>query len=231
MKQLVILFLFALVSVSAKEFELPMPTKCEGHYAKRIKHFVEENKRVKKGGIVMLGDSITEGFRMHFAPKEWDLVNRGISGDCIGAWKYQGAFDRLDVSVHAVKPRKVFIAIGTNDIVNWFPELQNASQKQMAKGYVKLIKEIQSKNSGVKVYIQSVFPTAKKYVQYNGDVVKFNEKLKRIAKKMNLPYIDTHSALVDESGALKLNFTRDGVHLTNQAYRAWVNVLKPYMDE
>lgn len=233
MKKIVFVTLLFVLSLStvAKEFELPMPTKCEHVYTKRVKHFERENKKVGKGGVVMLGDSITQGFRMHLAPKKWNLINRGISGDCIGGWKYQGAFDRLDVSVHAVKPSKVFIALGTNDTINWFPgELQSASKAEMLKGYKKMIREIQAKNEGVEVYIQSVFPIRGKYAKHNKDVLEFNEMLKGLAKELKLTYVDLHAKLIDDKGELKKELTGDGVHLKTPAYKIWIAELKKYLD-
>ena len=216
---------------SAKDFELPMPSKSEGNWNKRMNHFMWENKKIFKGGVVMLGDSITQGFPIHKAPKEWKLVNRGIGGDCIGGWKYQGAIDRVEVSIDAVEPKKVFIALGTNDIIDWFPELQSAPQKEMAKGYVALIKAIKKNNPDVKVYIQSVPPVDRKFSKFNEDIVAFNKKLQYIAKKMNLEYVDTHSLFVGENGALQAKFSRDGVHLKQAAYDVWIKALKPYMED
>ena len=59
---------------------------------KNVARFVEENKGVKPGGVVMLGDSITEGWPAALLPA--GVANRGIGGDKVGG-RYFGVRDRL----------------------------------------------------------------------------------------------------------------------------------------
>src|SRR5205807_6682662 len=65
------------------------------------------------GAVVMLGDSITQGWNDDFSA--WfpglKIANRGISGDTS-----RGVLSRLQEDVLALEPRAVVLLIGTNDL-------------------------------------------------------------------------------------------------------------------
>ena len=87
------------------------------YYARRLKEFIDDTEGHKTGGIVFLGDSITEGFPLDTAFPDGSVINRGISGD-----KIEGVTERLDVSVVVFKPRRVYLMIGVNDLLRQDPQ-------------------------------------------------------------------------------------------------------------
>src|SRR5512139_2187826 len=64
----------------------------------------------ERGGIVLLGDSLTERGEWRELLERNDVYNRGISGDTAS-----GVLGRLDAVVRA-RPRAVAIMIGINDL-------------------------------------------------------------------------------------------------------------------
>ncbi|MGS2810751.1 hypothetical protein [Nocardia sp. MW-W600-9] len=42
-------------------------------------------------------------------------------------------------------------------------------------------------------------------------------------------YVDLWSALADETGSLRPEFTRDRLHLNGAGYTAWVDVPRPHI--
>ena len=72
-----------------------------------------ERAEQDRNAVVMLGDSITEGWRDDFSA--WfpgvKVANRGISGDTS-----RGVLIRLQEDVLALHPQAVVVLIGTNDL-------------------------------------------------------------------------------------------------------------------
>jgi len=196
-------------------------------------HFDERIAAIKKeiaalpadttGTIVMLGDSITQGFFNGSMPKTIDgitVVNEGISGDQIDRpTSNTGVVTRLDL-VKQAKPAVVFVLIGINDM--WggkeTPEATITQYEDMAK-------KLKATVPDAKIVYQSIFPTSKKNAYLNEGVKKVNERIKQLASESGDMYLDMHPILADEKGELKAEFTGDGVHLTKAGYDAWLKKL------
>ncbi len=194
------------------------------YWEKRVAAYKRAETSIRKGSIVLLGDSLTEGFdvKKYFPGK--NIINRGISGDKIGGWKYYGILDRLDTSVFNLKPCAVFILIGINDIIFW-----NTPPEEMEKGYNTVFSELKRRAPKTKIYVQSLFPTSgKRYGKYNDDVIAWNRKLRALAKKYGFEYLDFATAFRDNTGNLKKDITKDGLHLNEKGYAIWAGLLRKY---
>ena len=62
-------------------------------------------------------------------------------------------------------------------------------------------------------------------------IVEFNKRIKEIAEKNGLTYIDLWQFLADKNGKLNRRYTNDGLHLTGPGYKSWTNGIKQYLDE
>ncbi|MOA48047.1 hypothetical protein D3C78_1707370 [compost metagenome] len=60
----------------------------------------------------------------------------------------------------------------------------------------------------------------------NEKIIELNELQKKLAKQLNITFIDVQQALSDQYGQLKREFTSDGIHLVEMGYVHWVNYLK-----
>jgi lysophospholipase L1-like esterase len=65
--------------------------------------------------IVFLGDSITEAFPFDVLLKDYQIVNKGVSGD-----RTDVVLARLDKDVIQLKPSAVFVLVGINDIASFY---------------------------------------------------------------------------------------------------------------
>ena len=207
----------------APEVKKVTPVKNEhGQYwENRMKIFLADTPRQSPGGIVFVGDSITEGFPLDKYFPGRHVINRGIGGDHLA-----GVLDRIEVSVYDLKPSKLFMMIGTNDII--WPQAQSKI-KEWRRNYDNLVAKIKKRCPGCVIYLQSILPTGGNFAKHNKTVKRYNVVIKRIAKKRGVNYIDTHSALVNKSGKLRSDCTKDGVHLTPAGYERWVALLEPYI--
>lgn len=186
------------------------------YYAKRLEIFINESKNVKTGGVVFIGDSITEGFPLDKAFPNDNVINRGISGD-----KIDGVTERLDVSAKILKPKKIYLKIGINDLCSSeFPDLE-----KLAKSYKILLMELKNAAPGAEINVLSILPVRDGFASKKPIVNKFNKTIKTLAEEQKMNYIDMHPAFEDEEGYLRSDFTGDGIHLTPEGYLAWLEVI------
>lgn len=187
------------------------------HWENRVKAFREQNLALQN--VVLLGDSITEGFdvQRYFTGRR--ILNRGIGADIIGnglpADDHRGVLRRLDESIFQCAATDIFLMIGINDLNI------GHSVGQMEEGYRDLLKRIKSAMPRLKVHVQSVLPTRGAHAKQNEPVREFNTRLRKLAEEFGYDYIDLHALMVDEKGELKAEFTEDGLHLKEPAYQLW----------
>ncbi len=196
------------------------------HWTKRVDTFRAENATLKRGPsdpyyTVFLGDSLTEGFDLaKYFPGHLTL-NRGIISDHIGIGGDQGVLQRLDVSVADCHTSRVILLIGVNDLADYVrakadPE---TSRTLLLAGHKRLVEKIRAcAPAGTEVVLVSLFPSGGRYTPLLPEIRAYNEGLKALAAELKCPYWDVHSLLTDDKGALRADFTHDGLHLLPPAY-------------
>ena len=204
--------------------------KYSDHYYKRTAQF-EQERPITPNDIVMLGDSLTEGgdWESYFAqwlPKGVSVVNRGIVGD-----DAPGIYDRLH-QILPGKPKKIFLLVGVNDISH------QITSDSVLVDIEKVVKAIRSQCPKTKLYIQSLLPYNFEkciYKTMNKEdktmtIRRVNKGLKKMARKYNVKFIYLYDYL-KAPGSLHLDarFTKDGLHINQDAYKIWANALKKYV--
>lgn len=177
-----------------------------------------------KSDIIFLGNSITNGGEWAELLRNPHAKNRGISGDTT-----QGVLDRLS-TITKGKPSKIFLLIGTNDLS------RGKSVDEVAKNVEKIVERVKRESPKTKLYVQSVFPVNPKFNKFLGhmnrqkDIAALNAKIKAIAARHGVTYIDVYKSLVTPStDVMNPEYTNDGLHLLGKGYLKWVEVLKPYL--
>src|SRR3954453_22050451 len=198
------------------------------HWFDRVKLFREENKKLTtKHNVILLGDSITEGFNVgkHFPDRH--VLNRGIGADIIGNKlpdsDKRGILRRMDESVFDCNPSDVFLLIGINDLgMGHKPDVIEAGDRE-------ILEQIKKKAPNVHVHIQSLLPTRGNYAKHNANVIDVNKRLQKLAKEFGYDFIDLHSKMTDDKGELKKDFTADGLHLKPPGYKLWKTEIEKSM--
>ena len=152
------------------------------HWENRVRAFKEQNLAWQN--VVLLGDSITEGFEVtkYFPGRR--VLNRGIGADVIGndlpAGDPRGVLQRLDNSVFDCAATDVFILIGINDL--------NTGRKveMMEAGYRELLKRLRAKRPELRLHLESVLPTRGAHAKQNASVREFNERLKKLRRRIRM---------------------------------------------
>ena len=193
------------------------------HWQKRNKEILQIKSTKYK--TVFLGNSLTEMFDVQYYFNDTTLLNCGIVGDFS-----EGLLKRLDAIIK-LKPQKLFIEIGINDII------EKISLPEICSNYEDLINQIRKESPETKIYIQSNLPVIinrpslfTNSADVNNLVLQENKNLRVLAKKYNCTFIDIYSELIKEKNMVTL-FIPDGIHLTPEAYIIWTRVVKPYLSD
>lgn len=158
--------------------------------------------------IVFIGDSITEGGEWNDFFPNLNISNRGVGGDMTS-----DVIVRMD-SVIAVNPKVAIIMLGINDIYN------KVSNDEIVANYSSIVGML-VKNK-VEVIIQSTIQCELKECGQDkvSQVNALNDKLLMLSHELNVSYVFLED-LSSQKG-LSSDFTYDGVHLTADGYRNWV---------
>jgi hypothetical protein len=186
------------------------------HWRERNQGFISELDTIKPGRIVFIGNSITEGFDLgRFFPHS-NPINRGISGDHI-----DGLLERLETSVIRLKPSRLYVMIGINDIGAGDPD------SLIMDNYRRLTAALGHSLPDSTVYFNSILPTTALWSNCPVDkIVRLNKKLRSLVKTFGFNWIDLYPLFDDGTGHLRAELTRDGLHLNETGYRVWVQVLE-----
>lgn len=187
------------------------------------------NAYVRKGGVVFLGDSLTDFFRIEDYFPEIEGYNRGIAGNTT---------EQVLARVHQVQemePSTVFLLVGANDLIRMPRKMTKPAM------IVDRIMQIADSFPHAKVYISSLYPVNRgahlfvsKIVcikETNKRVLAVNEALKARCEEKGYTYIDVYPHLTDAVGNLRKEFTMEGLHLTAEGYCVVADMYRPYIEQ
>ena len=168
------------------------------------------------GGIAFFGDSIT-----HFA--KWDLLFPGVATRNLGIGGDRTAhlLERLEPVV-AMKPDKLFLLIGTNDLNVGFTVEETAANLET------LIARLRERLPACRIYLQSVMPAKRRLAQR---IRALNARYREIAAKHGVPFIDLFPVFDDGTGQLRGEHTYDVLHLSGAGYIAWRDTIAPFVTQ
>lgn len=201
----------------------------------KIMRYREENKTVKYGQTVFTGSSLMEMFPINKLLEEHNdstiIYNRGIGG-----FVSRELLEVVDVCAIDLKPSKIFINIGTNDLSD-----SRISISELMENYDKIISEIEAKLPEAIIYLMAYYPVNYEAaaenmkeclkIRNNEKIRTANAEVKKLAEKHSQRYIDINKNLMDEQGRLKAEYTIEGLHINEDGYRAVYDDIMIYVKE
>ena len=198
---------------------------------KKLENFRCQNNYIQKGQTLFTGSSLMEQFPIsEFCLNEGLPIayNRGIGGYTTDEFIAAIGPVLLDL-----KPSKLFINIGTNDIRS----MPNGEDwlLHLSANYRKICGIIRERLPETKVYMMAYYPvnpyrdSPALRVRTNEAVARANEMVCALAKEFGFRYIDVNDGLKDEQGNLRIEHTQDGIHFDAAAYRTVFERLKQYL--
>lgn len=170
--------------------------------------------------ILLIGDSITEGFNIKMFLSEFNILNKGVSGN-----NSDDLLKRIETDLLAHSPEIVFILIGTNDLAQGFSDAETISNVK------NIVEKISSQLNKCKIYLTSILPTRNNELRPNERIKQLNKKLEKTAVKLNVGYLNLYPLFKDEEDQLRKEFTDDGLHLNESAYKNWAKYLKEFLEK
>lgn len=166
--------------------------------------------------VAMVGDSLTlYGLWGEFFP-DLTLVNRGIGSDVTA-----GVLNRLDTVV-AVKPEKVFLMIGTNDVA------KRVDGAETISNMAQILDGLEAELPDAEIYVESVLPRTAKY---SAEVEALNEGYKALCSgRDGITFIDMYASYLGADGKPNAElFASDGYHMSGKGYSLWVEKIRGYV--
>jgi lysophospholipase L1-like esterase len=186
------------------------------YYVGRMETFLSDNPQRQTGGVLFLGDSITERFPAEQAFQGENVINRGIGGDSI-----PGVTDRLDTSVADLAPAKIYLTIGVNDLM-W----SSKSIEEHTRNYENLLIRLREVAPEAEVTIFSVLPITGKWSEHTSKLLQMNQNIEVLAAKYGHQFVDMWPRMAADN-RLRDEYSLDGVHLTLAGYMAWLEEIVP----
>lgn len=216
-----VLFFFCVISVMAYIFVKP-------------KEKIKVEKQIPER-VVFIGDSLTWMYdlKKHYSSEiykdKYYLVNSGMDGSNTEQIIYN-----IKNRIYQFNPSKVFLLIGTNDIN------QHRGKDEIVNNIEKIINKIKENNPKCKIYLESLYPINNTddsrinmemvgYIRNNDLINEINKDLEELSEKQKITYINIHDLLLDEERNLKLEYTIEGLHITEEGYDVITKKLKEYL--
>ncbi len=198
---------------------------------KKHLRYAKENRHAQPDPVVFFGDSITDYCDLSVYYPGIYALNRGISGNHV-----HELTARVKQSVFDVKPRKIILLIGINDMLNW-----DRTPEEIARRYETLLQTLIAGKGEAELICQSVYPG------WEGDPEKvkgrifpmahlaepireLNRLIRGLCEKYGLVYADVYSVLADENGIMKHEYSLDGCHPSPEGYKVISEYLRPYAE-
>lgn len=228
-------------SSEAKEQAQEEKTPEKSSTKKRAAVITEEEIDAYYDQTVFVGDSVMVGFRnyaMHRSNTYLGRIQFLASGSFSvhnALWPvtnpksvhplYQGQKRAVWESIGLIKPKRVFMFFGLNDM-NMGPI------ESTCACYTQVIENIKASSPDTEIHLISMTYTMRgrgKGNLTNTNIRVFNELLKQMARDNGWGFVDLAPALADANGDLLPAYCSDNyVHQTNAAYDVWSVVLRDY---
>ncbi|MDR1639287.1 MAG: GDSL-type esterase/lipase family protein [Clostridiales bacterium] len=200
---------------------------------------------------VFIGDSVMEGIRQYVARSRKEeamlgearfvTTTNGLAiADVVGDWdrglmfSYKGVEAPLSDIVSGMGAERFILLFGLNDLsADLKPSVPDVIDR-----YMRMIAMIREASQGAEIIVLASTPKTVSnwlppYVLNNGFdnelISSFVDGLAAMCQSEGIGYIDIHSVLMDESGALPAEYSRDDfVHLNDAGAKIVVDMLYDY---
>ena len=190
-----------------------------------------KDRVIRDENLVFLGDSLFYFYDLdEYFPKN-KVVNSGINGNTT-----TDILDSMYNRVYRYNPSKVFLLIGTNNLQ------KDVSMEDTFSEMKEIIKGIKDNRKMANVYVISLLPIndnedEKKIdmkvvgKRTNEDIKKINKEYKKICEENKVAFIDIFNKFTDDDGRMNIDYTKEGLHLSDEGYELLTECLKKYINK
>lgn len=121
------------------------------------------------------------------------------------------------------QPGKMYITLGTNALMAMEPS-------EFITSYYQLVEKIRSVSPDTTIYITTIPPTSKDYAAKESRlskerILEANQLIAKMCTEKNLSLISLYDVAAGRDGYLREEINSDGIHMTPDGYRQWLNYL------
>ena len=199
---------------------------------------VEENSPVDNGNgfydvdpcwfddALFIGDSHIEGFSDYSGVRGGTYYfKRGLDIWSVMKKAFVGGSQTIPEALAGKQFGKIYIMLGIN-------EIGCGTTESFAEQYGVVVQQLRELQPDALIYIQAIFHTSQKKSDssvYNNERINArNEAISHLADGEHIFFVDSNPAFDDETGALKKEYTGDGVHVKAPYYTLWRDELLHY---
>ncbi len=197
-------------------------------YFARTNEFKIYNRFAKPGGIVFVGDSLTQRYPLNEFYPGLHVYNRGIDGDTT-----EGVLKRLELSIFDLKPIIVVLQIGTNDL-----QVAGLSKDNTIANIQQIVRTIQTTQPLIKIILVSLYPVnlsvdklVNKFIvgpRNNETIQTINLAIEKI---QGVTYVNAYPHLLNEDNELNMQFSKEGLHLSLAGYATITPLIRNAIDK
>ena len=128
--------------------------------------------------------------------------------------------------VSAHHPDKIFVMAGGNN-------LYAGNVEECTELFRGLLDALRKACPYAEIFVESMLPLDKAIASKadcpNRVIRDFNGRLEALAAEYGMPYLDIYPAYLDRGG-LNSALTEDGIHLKDDAFGPWAEIVRPYLE-
>lgn len=171
-----------------------------------------------KCDLVMMGDSITEGFNFPFAGvTNIKVINSGVSGDRLRNIHYRIYKDGINL-----KPSSIMLMAGINDLLSEAPYTTTnykTNIEELFDEYSKVVEMIADNEiNPICCGMIKINQFEHNHMFKNQQIEYFNNLVEELATQNKYQYIDFNEVLADEYGGINTTYFSDGLHPNEKGY-------------
>jgi len=200
----------AVPSVFAPVF---MTEASKTHYQNRIQEIDRQPDLV--GGIIFIGDDLTETAMWGVLFPDADIRNHGIAGDTTS-----GVEKRLHLLTRH-KPEQIYLMIGEGDGV------YGRTTKDVSESVVRILVQLRKNHPTAQIFLQTPIPRDASLLAWNQDLnTNFLHLLKQPdVKSVGIDVIDLLPAYISRNGKIKADLYKEDGALDSHGYAVWGSIL------
>ena len=172
---------------------------------------------------LFIGDSHIEGFCDYAGlPNATYYYKRGLDVWSVLDKAFVGGKQTIPQALSTQQFGKIYIMLGIN-------EIGCGTTESFAAQYAEVVSQLHELQPDALIFILAIFHTSSEKSGnsiYNNDTINArNEAVSQIADNEHIFFIDCNCVFDDENGALKSEYTGDGVHVMAPYYTMWRDYL------
>ena len=182
---------------------------------------LDSNLSIPSGKIVLFTGS--SSIRMWKHPKNdfsnLNIINRGFGGSEI-----EDLIENFNRAISKYKPAKIVIYSGDNDIA------AGKSAEKVFGDFCTLYGMIKAELPETKVIYISIKPSIARWNLWS-EMLQANILIQAyLHENPRVWFVDIYSLMINSEGTPKQElFIEDGLHLSDEGYRLWTNIVRPYL--